>query len=429
MLPFQILTIFPELFTHFGEIGLVRRGLTEKLVSLSTVPLRDFAVNTHGQVDDTPYGGGSGMILRVEPAVAAIEAAKLRDPGAKVVLFTPRGKVLNQQLVRRLYQEQREKQSGFILLCSRYEGIDQRVVDHWVDIELSVGDYVLMGGEVPAMAFMESVIRLVPGVLGNPESLEHESFEHGLLEHAQYTKPSEFHGYGVPDVLMSGNHQEIARWRKEHSIQDTIARRPELLEDYSSSSSPSSGPKAEVSLALLHHPVTDKNQSLITSSITNLDLHDIARSARTYGAHRFYVAHPIKLMRKLAGKICDHWEHGYGAQYNPNRSDALETLSIVTDLDDVFLDMRERTKEMPVMVTTSARPGTKRLSFSTLRAILQTTSKPHLLVFGTGWGLAEQVLDRADYHLDPIYGPGDYNHLSVRSAVAIILDRLLSPSK
>jgi len=181
---------------------------------------------------------------------------------------------------------------------------------------------------------------------------------------------------------------------------------------------------ADLALVLLHHPVLDKNGQLVTTALTNMDIHDIARSAFTYGVRRFYIATPVKALQVLAAKIMDHWETGYGSTYNPTRKDALSIVRLERDLDSTIMTWERETGARPRLVVTSARPGPRRMSFTTLRQELETHSEPHLIVFGTGWGLAPEVTERADVILEPIWGPTDYNHLSVRSAAAIVLDRL-----
>ncbi|MFN8390935.1 MAG: tRNA (guanosine(37)-N1)-methyltransferase TrmD [Bdellovibrionota bacterium] len=415
---FQVLTIFPELFERFKQVGLVGRACTEGAVSIEPIHLRDFAINTHGQIDDSPYGGGSGMVLRPDAAAAAIEHAKKNDPTAKVVLLTPRGKVFKQKLARELVAESAENGTGFIFVCCRYEGVDERVVDEWVDLELSIGDYVLMGGESASMVVIEALTRLVPGVLGNPESISHESFENELLEHPQYTKPSEFHGRTVPPVLLSGNHKEIERFREEAARRDTLERRPDLIREPGL-------PRCELTAGLIHYPVYNKRHEIVASSVTNMDLHDIARSSRTYGLSKYYVVHPTRALRRLSEKICEHWEVGYGATYNANRSEALRRIAVLPDLDGVVTDIEVRTGKIPKIITTSARDSEKSVTFAQMSQTLHLSDEPHLILFGTGWGLAEEVLDRADYHLEPVKGYTEYNHLSVRGAAAIIFDRLL----
>ena len=412
---YQVLTIFPELFEPFLAHGLVARGVEKGLLEVDFIQLRDHAINTHGQIDDTPFGGGSGMVLRCEPAAAAIRQAKEKAPKAKVVLFTPRGKKLSTELAKEL-----SKQSdGLILMPYRYEGIDQRIHDEFADYEICLGDFILMGGELPAMAVIEASARFVPGVLNNEESVVEESFSENLLEYPQYTKPREFEGQEVPEVLLSGNHGAIAQWRREKSVEDTLERRADLLDSLVAA------PKAEISVALMHYPVVGKAQEVITSSITNLDVHDIARSARTFGVCPYYIVHPTKALRRLAETICEHWETGFGATYNPNRSEALKEIAVVAEFNDVLSDIEARCGRPPTIVATSARPSDRNVSFTQLRARLACEDGPFLLLLGTAWGLAPEIMERADLHLEPVCGHTEYNHLSVRAAAAIMFDRLL----
>jgi len=201
------------MFTGVFENSMMWKAQKDSIVELSTINLRDFGLGPRRSVDDTPFGGGDGMLLRPEPLFAAVEAAKTNDPGAKVLLMTPRGDRWKQSLA----QDYADSQNGYIFICGRYEGYDERIVS-LVDVQISVGDYVLTGGELPAMTIIDSVVRLIPGVLGGEASAEIESFSDGeTLEFPQYTRPAEFRGMKVPEVLLSGNHGEIARWRSEQS--------------------------------------------------------------------------------------------------------------------------------------------------------------------------------------------------------------------
>ncbi len=215
MRKFQVITLFPEMFTGVFENSMMWKAQKDDIVELSTVNLREFGVGTRKVVDDTPYGGGDGMLLKPEPLFAAIEQAKLNDPTAKVVLMTPRGMRWKQSLA----QEWADNvDTGYIFICGRYEGYDERIMSE-VDLQVRVGDYVLTGGELPAMTIIDSVVRLIPGVLGGAESAAIESFSDGeTLEFPQYTRPEEFRGMKVPSVLLSGHHGEIAKWRKEQSL-------------------------------------------------------------------------------------------------------------------------------------------------------------------------------------------------------------------
>lgn len=214
MKKFQVITLFPEMFTGVFENSMMWKAQKDGIVQLSTINLRDFGIGPRKQVDDTPYGGGDGMLLKPEPLFAAVRRAKESDPSAKVVLLTPRGQRWKQQVA----QDWSQANHGYIFICGRYEGYDERIVT-LVDEQVSVGDYVLTGGELPAMTVIDSIVRLIPGVLGGAESASIESFSDGeTLEFPQYTKPAEFEGMKVPDVLLSGHHAEIENWRKENSF-------------------------------------------------------------------------------------------------------------------------------------------------------------------------------------------------------------------
>ena len=208
----QIVTLFPEMFSGVFEHSMLLKAQKQNLVDIEYINLRDFGEGERKTVDDTPYGGGDGMLLKVEPLAKAIEKAKKEDENTKVLLMTPRGRIYSQELTKDLSTEK-----GLTIVCGRYEGYDERITS-LVDEEISVGEYVLTGGEIPAMAVVDSVTRLIPGVLGGESSAEVESFSDEMdIEYPQYTRPEEWRGMKVPEVLLSGNHQEIAKWRKEQS--------------------------------------------------------------------------------------------------------------------------------------------------------------------------------------------------------------------
>lgn len=222
---FDVLTLFPGMFAGPLDGSILRRAREAGLIEVVLHDLRDWATDRHRTVDDYPFGGGAGMVMKPEPLFAAVEAIQpLAETSASVVLLTPQGRPLNRALVADLATHPR-----LLLVCGRYEGIDERAREHLVDIEVSVGDVVVSGGELPAMLLLDAVARRVPGVLGNDASLEEESFEDGLLEYPQYTRPAEFRGWGVPDVLLSGHHAEIAKWRRRQRLLRTRDLRPDLL--------------------------------------------------------------------------------------------------------------------------------------------------------------------------------------------------------
>jgi len=218
---FDILTLFPDMFQGPFTESILKRAQERGLLSIALHNIRDVTTDKHHVVDDYPYGGGAGMVMKAEPIFSAVEAV---NQGGPIILLTPQGRLFNQQIARELAQEPR-----VTLICGHYEGIDERVLEHLVTDELSIGDYVLTGGELAAMIVVDATSRLVPGVLGGDESTLEESHSGNLLEYPHYTRPPEFRGWKVPDVLLSGNHAEIAKWRRKESLRRTRERRPDLF--------------------------------------------------------------------------------------------------------------------------------------------------------------------------------------------------------
>jgi tRNA (guanine37-N1)-methyltransferase len=229
----DILTLFPAMFKGPFEESILKRAQEKGLVEIKIHNLRDWAVDKHGTVDDRPYGGGAGMILMIEPIHRALKdlRPKTKDQRPKTILLTPQGQVFNQKMAKRL-----SKLDHLILICGHYEGVDERVREHLVDEEISIGDYVLTGGEIPVMVITDTIVRLIPGVLEKPEAIKNESFSQSLtinhqplLEYPQYTRPEKFKSWSVPKVLLSGHHLKIKKWRKKKGLERTKKRRPELL--------------------------------------------------------------------------------------------------------------------------------------------------------------------------------------------------------
>lgn len=221
---FHILTLFPEMFSGVLSLGVTGRAVENGILKVRLYNIRDYATDRHGTVDDAPYGGGAGMVMKVEPIARCLDAVLQAAPEARLLLASPGGRKFDQKMAAELTAE-----SEIIILCGRYEGIDERVRELYSATEFSIGDYVLTGGEIAAMTVVDCVARLVPGVLGSAESAGEESFSDGLLEYPQYTRPPEFRGLTVPDMLLSGNHGEIARWRREKSLHKTKMVRPDLV--------------------------------------------------------------------------------------------------------------------------------------------------------------------------------------------------------
>ena len=221
---FDVLTIFPGIFTSPLAESLLKKALDRNLIQVRIKNLRDFTRDKHRMTDDYPYGGGAGMVMKPEPIIRAVEEIKTEDPEAQAVLLTPQGKRLDQKLAREMSGHKR-----WILICGRYEGMDERVRLTAVDREISIGDYILTGGEIPALVVIDAVSRHIPGFLGCEQSVEEDSFSHGLLEYPQYTRPPVYRGMAVPEVLLSGHHAQIERWRRRESLRRTFLQRPDLL--------------------------------------------------------------------------------------------------------------------------------------------------------------------------------------------------------
>lgn len=417
-----ILSLFPEFFDSPLACGLMGKAREQGVVDFSFVNPRQWGEGRHKSVDDRPYGGGPGMVMTPGPLTQALRS--LENPG-RMLLMSPRGRPLSQALVRELAAE-----PALTVICGRYEGVDERLVDLFSLEPVSAGDYVLTGGESAALTLAESVCRLLPGFMGKEASGEEESFSAGLLEYPHYTRPEEFEGREVPAVLMGGDHAKIMRWRRGMALLETLARRPELL-----ASAPLTSPDRHflaeakrtllgrnLHLALVHGPVQNKMGHTVTVSLTNLDLHDIARVSRTYGLGGFHVVTPLEDQRALAATLLEHWTEGPGGKANPDRAEALRMVRLWPGLEDAIRAVAEQTGQAPWVVATSARPeGT----VTPERVREELRSQPVLVVLGTGSGLSPQVLDLTQGQLAPVRPYGAYNHLAVRSAAAILVDRVL----
>lgn len=224
-LTIDILTLFPDMFAPVTKESMVGRAVRNGILDIRTHDIRDYTLDRHNRTDDYPFGGGGGMVLMADPVFRCLES--IRAEGRRLLYMSPRGRILDEELILDLSQE-----SELVILCGHYEGVDQRVLDHWNAEEVSIGDYILTGGELPAMVLIDAVSRMIPGVLGNTSSAMDESVYSGLLEHPQYSQPREYRGLQVPDVLLSGNHRQIDLWRFRESLILTARRRPDMLQAY-----------------------------------------------------------------------------------------------------------------------------------------------------------------------------------------------------
>jgi tRNA (guanine37-N1)-methyltransferase len=417
-----IVTLFPEYFDSVMSTALMAKALERGVVRVDFVDPRDFAEDRHRTVDDKPYGGGPGMVMRPDVVGRALESVE--SPGLMVQL-TPRGRPLDQSLARDLAAAGR-----LTLVCGRYEGIDARVEAAWDLLNVSVGDFVLSGGEAAALCLLEATARLTPGFMGHEDSGEEESFSAGLLEYPQYTRPEEWNGRRVPRVLTSGDHGRIQAWRREESLRQTLARRPDLLQGAGLDRGDVEALRRIARhrlgrglwLCLVHWPVLLKDGRPGAVSLTNLDIHDMSRVSRSYGLAGVVVVQPLADQRELLDSLLAHWREGAGARANPDRAEALSLVRGASTLEEAVAYVTEQTGVRPGIAATTAR-GAGDTAWVEVRQWLERG--PVLLLAGTGHGLAPEVLDAADGVLRPLRYMDGYNHMPVRSAVAIALDRIL----
>ena len=423
----DVLTLFPAMFAPLAE-SMMKRAQNKGLADIRVTNIRAYTTDKHQITDDRLYGGGAGMVLKPEPIFAAVKACRETGKKTRVIVTSPRGELFSQKKAREL-----SAADQLIFICGHYEGIDQRVEDALATDILSIGDFVLTGGEMAALVMIESVVRLIPGVLGDESSAAEESFSESLLEYPQYTRPPEFLGLTVPEQLVSGNHQEIARFRREESLKVTWERRPDLLEEADLSAADlvflaklaqEKSKPYRLFTALLHYPVYNKKKQVVSTSLTNLDLHDIARAAATFGVEKYFIIQPGESQRELIGQLVEHWRQGFGGAYNPDRKEALAKVSLLASLEEAASAIEKEYGGPLQLIATSAKGHSNTIGYPAMRKQMREQGGNYLLLFGTGWGLTDELVASCDFCLRPIYGQGAYNHLSVRGAAAIMLDRL-----
>ena len=346
--------------------------------------------------------------------------------------FSPHGQVLDQYVLNDVKELMSKKNSAHLMLIAgRYEGMDARVEQEYADLIISVGNFVLLGGDLPAMLFLEGFIRLIPGVVGNQQSVENDSFYGPLLDYPEYCLPIVWKEKRVPDIVRSGNHNAIAQWRLEQSVERTIsgkfcwARRFQLNATHKKmflSKIPSHY------VVLMHADVLVGKEKLVgNTSVTSIDIHDIARSAMTYGIKNVFIVTPLKDQQAIVARFLEFWQEGDGVTYNNNRHEALSRVRIVSTYDEVISFISAHDCAMPLLIATSASKSlihNKVIGYEQQWVVWQH-QRPVVIMLCTGQGLAPVCFDKADYHLLPLEGLTEYKHLSVRSAAAIIFDRWL----
>ncbi|MBQ4133475.1 MAG: tRNA (guanosine(37)-N1)-methyltransferase TrmD [Desulfovibrionaceae bacterium] len=422
----HIVTLFPEFFESPLRCGLLGKAVEDGIIRVHLHNPRKFTSDLHQSVDDRPYGGGPGMVMLLDPLVQTLEEiAGETDGKGKTLLMAASGARFDQTMARSLAEEK-----NITIICGRYEGIDARLGELFPLRPISIGAYVLNGGETAALGVLEAVSRLVPGFMGREESGDDESYSHGLLEYPHYTRPPEYRGIKVPEALTSGNHAMIARWRRAKALEATWKMQPEMLREnffdaqdiFILRQLPRKRLGRSLFVALVHYPVLDREKKSVAVSLTNLDIHDIARCSCSYGMGGAFIVTPLNDQKRLLGEIIAHWTSGAGGRTNPHRAMAFESIFPADSVEDAVAQITRQCGQEPYLLASSAQ-GPGNVSFREVRGILE--QRPVLLLLGTSQGLSPLVLKQCQGMLPPLRYLDSYNHLSVRMAGAIIIDRIL----
>ncbi|HXW86259.1 MAG TPA: RNA methyltransferase, partial [Candidatus Bathyarchaeia archaeon] len=362
----SIISVFPSLYTSFLETSLIKKAQEKNLVTIAVDPFMA-AVPPKERIDAPTYGPGAGMLMRPDVVEKAIETREKEWGQSYKIFFSPQGKKLDQRLLHELYENVQKKSSHIMLIASRYEGMDARVEEYYADSVISVGDFILMGGDLPAMMFtmmftmmfIEGFLRLIPGVVGKKESVDAESFSGPFIDFPAYTEPVMWKDKAVPDIVRSGNHGAIAQWRKESAAKKTVLHHFSWLR----SSPLTQDDKALAAEYIPHHYVVLMHDQVLigpekkegVSSVTSLDVHDIARSACTYGIKHFFIVTPLRDQQQVVQRLLDFWTDGPGIEYNKNRHEAVRAVSICSSLDEAMAKIEMQEGKKPICIATSAR--------------------------------------------------------------------------
>lgn len=426
----SILTVHEQLYVPFIETSLIGRAVHNKKLQIDVSSFFNY-VQPKERIDAPIFGHGPGMLLKPNVIAQAIESKEKEYGKAFKIFFSPRGQKINQKTLS-LIAEKSLECNHLMVIPSRYEGMDVRLEEEYADLIVSVGDFVLMGGDIPAMMLLEGVVRLFPGIVGKKESIEKESFNGPFVDFSSYTEPVEWNGKVVPEVLRSGNHKAVDEWRLYDSARHTVLEHFDWLRSYPLSAQDKTVAKQFIPshyVALMHSQVLigdEKKEG--TTSVTSIDIHDIARSSKTFGIKNYFIVTPLIDQQKIVSKVLSFWKEGIGLEYNKSRYDAILNVEISASLQEAIDYIYEKEGEYPLLIATSAsvtKGKDKHLITFHDQTKVWAHKRPILLIFGTGQGLSPFILDKCDYHLLPVHGFSTFNHLSVRSAVAIILDRWL----
>ncbi len=430
----SVITLFPELYKPFFSTSLVERAQSSGAIDPHVYDLFSYSA-AKKRIDGPTFGHGAGMVIKPEIVEKAVTDVEYTRGAAYKIFFSPRGKKLNQVLLRSFYERVcADQKKHIMLLPARYEGMDARIEDEYADEIFSVGDFVVMGGDVPAMLFLEAFLRFIPGIVGKAESVERDSFTGPFVDYPEYTAPVEWRGHMVPEVLRSGNHKAMEDWRLHEAARESVVSHfdwvrsyPLLTVDQQTHIEKTIPPHYVV---LMHTDVLvseDKITTKIgTTSVTSLDIHDIARSALTYGLKKYFIVTPLIDQQVIVQTLLGFWQHGPGIAYNNHRHEAVNNVILKSDLTSVIEYITQCEGREPVLIATGAKsdahPGL--ITFNDQEKVWKTM-QPVLIVLGTGKGLSTELIGQCAYRFIPLEGFSTFNHLSVRSAAAVLFDKWL----
>lgn len=423
----SIATLFPDLYKPFFDTSIMKKACQQGIVDSDISCLFDYALPKE-RVDAPTFGHNAGMLIRPDIVELAVNAHESRHGAAYKIFFSPHGKKLDQRLAQKIAQRWQEK-GHMLLVPARYEGIDVRAEEEFADEIVSIGDYVLMGGDLPAMVLLEAVARFIPGVIGKQQSVELDSFTGAFVDNPEYTMPVTWKDRVVPEVIRSGDHKKIKDWSELEAAKRTLCSHFDWFRKHARTKKEYSlGLKAMPGhyVALMHGEINLPGDRIGATSVTSLDIHDIARSARTYGLKGYSIVTPLLDQQKIVRRLLDFWQTGEGVDYNPHRHEALDYVSMHDTLEAYIAEIERSEGKRPLVIATSACKQSEAQVISYYdQEIVWRQDRPVLIIFGTGRGLSSQVVARCDYLLTPVLGLSEFNHLSVRSAAAIVFDRWL----
>lgn len=421
-------TLFPQLYTNFLSTSIIKRAILESKISIALEDMFSF-VAPKERVDSEIVGHGSGMLLGapiIEKVYNKVEENANKKPFT--IFFSPHGKMLNQDLLKKLYVDIVDR--PVLLFSGRYEGFDVRAEEKYADEIISIGDYVLFGGDLPVMVFLEGLLRLVPGVIGKQESVDGDSFSGPFLDHPHYAQPDVWHDKKVPAILKSGDHKKIAQWRLIESVKRTVTTNWNWLSQSVLTNTEKVLVKESIPnhyCVLLHNDVMIPGGLVGNSSVTSIDIHDIGRSSTTYGISKYFVVTRLEAQYKLVEKFLQFWHQSDKAKINESRAFALKHVVLQSELLQVIDEITAHEGVAPITIVTSSRRNIDHQNMITYhdQGKIWKQKRPVLFIFGTSHGIDPMLIEKFDYKLLPLEGLEEFNFLSVRSAAAIVFDRWL----